>query len=179
MRLDFPPFLLPPFPLPIQPHPSPKEIPPPKPCPAFVEDIRHNCVAFSDDGADRLLRGHGNHLYSFTCISFRPIISASFCNVPFLPLPLPLPLSLLPTLLPPYLFRAHVSRTLCPKNRKNRPNTRPCCVGRCVCLVCTILYVCITYGGGVVFCAGSHEDVESIVQAAAKHNVVIIPYGGT
>ena len=42
-----------------QPHPSLHEIPPPRPCPGFVEDIHHNCLTFSDDGADRLLRGHG------------------------------------------------------------------------------------------------------------------------
>lgn len=43
----------------------------------------------------------------------------------------------------------------------------------------SFVHVCITYRGGVVFSAGSHEDVESIVQAAAKHDVVIIPFGGT
>ena len=42
-----------------QPHPLPKDIPPPIRCPLFVEDIRHYCVAISDDPADRLMRSHG------------------------------------------------------------------------------------------------------------------------
>jgi len=42
-----------------QPPPLPKDIPPPIPCLAFVEDIRHHCVTFSDEAVDRLMRSHG------------------------------------------------------------------------------------------------------------------------
>lgn len=42
-----------------QPHPSSDEIPSPLRCPEFVEDVRHSCLALSDEGQDRLLRGHG------------------------------------------------------------------------------------------------------------------------
>lgn len=43
----------------VQPPPLPKDIPSPIPCPSFVEDIRHHCVTFSDEPADRLMRSHG------------------------------------------------------------------------------------------------------------------------
>lgn len=89
--ISLPPWLS--SPLPVQPHPSPKEIPPPKPCPAFVEDIRHNCVSFSDDGADRLLRGHGNRLHAFISAYISSLLDLYKSIVPLFSLPPPPPLT--------------------------------------------------------------------------------------
>lgn len=91
-----------------QPHPSSHEIPPPRPCPGFLEDIRHSCVAFSDEGADRLLRGHGH-----TCHELFALRTGNIGRIPDL-----------------------------------------------------------------VVWPGRHEDIVKIVEAAATHNVCIIPYGG-
>jgi alkyldihydroxyacetonephosphate synthase len=91
-----------------QPHPSPDEIPPPLRCPEFVEEIHNSCLALSDEGADRLLRGHGH-----TCHELFALRMGKIGRIPDL-----------------------------------------------------------------VVWPGSHEHIVKIVEAAAKHDICLIPFGG-
>ncbi|XP_003384906.1 PREDICTED: alkyldihydroxyacetonephosphate synthase, peroxisomal-like [Amphimedon queenslandica] len=43
-----------------QPPPSPADLPPPMPCPSFIEAVRPHSVAISTDADDRLFHSHGH-----------------------------------------------------------------------------------------------------------------------